>query len=459
MRRNRTIKYWYMVVIVCKPHIAQKERQSTMLLLWGKILLPVVIGIVIYKLDKRKNNVENAKSNIKQEAAAYIIGDLHGDYICAKYWVNKTGLVLGLSNDEDEDDMSSWSWADNSSKLVFMGDYIDKGPTSKQTVEFVKKLTDRFPEYVTALLGNHELQLLKDRHEYQKYGSAYFQYPYAVVHPLEYLNFVDAENDDFSLDDDKLVVDALYNASLEVYAYNAYSKVQFSPNSDPKHFSIVQLIPQEELRNKAQTRLAVYQDSYINAFASNTSLGQWLQTRPVLHMTHNTLLMHGGLTPKLAKFLSSNNNITHNILSINNLFQSNSAFHENDDESHTLNYFLENTFHGQLIEEFIWYRGNFKKDGCDMLQSHIQNNPSEEFFSRIAVGHTPDMNIRQLCNNTLLAVDSSLSRWFRVMGNNYCRGDKIQISSNGQFECPKINHHCEGEIIKIMNDEIHIISA
>ena len=450
-----------------------------MLLLLGRILMPVVIGIIVCRFDNKRKENESTNSNTnnnkentiaRQESAVYVIGDLHGDYKCAKYWVNKTRLVLGLllSEEDNNDDVSSWVWRDNSSTLVFMGDYIDKGPTSKQTIEFVKKLTDRFPDHVTALLGNHELQLLKDRYDYKQYGSAYFQYPYAVVHPLEYLNFLDVKKEgddlDTATDDDLLVVEALYNASLEVYGFNAYSKVQFSPSNSPKHHSIVQLIPDLELRNKAAQRLAVYQDSYINAFASNTSLGQWLQTRPVIHYTHNTLFLHGGLTPRLAQFLSSNsnNNVTQNAQSINKLFQSNSADGNNDDSTTTLNNFLENTYHGQLIEEFIWYRGNFQKGACDTLQSYIQNIPSSttsSSFTRIAVGHTPDKTIRQLCNQTLLAVDSSLSRWFRVMGNNYCRGDKIQVSSNGQYECPKIQSFCEGQIIKIINDTIQIISA
>ncbi len=44
-----------------------------------------------------------------------------------------------------------------------MGDYVDKGPTAKQVVEFVKDLTTTFPTKVTAILGNHELELLRDR--------------------------------------------------------------------------------------------------------------------------------------------------------------------------------------------------------------------------------------------------------------------------------------------------------
>lgn len=40
--------------------------------------------------------------------------------------------------------------------LVFLGDYIDRGPQSKQVVEFVASLKERYPDSVVLLKGNHE---------------------------------------------------------------------------------------------------------------------------------------------------------------------------------------------------------------------------------------------------------------------------------------------------------------
>ena len=42
-----------------------------------------------------------------------------------------------------------------------MGDYIDKGPQPRATLDFVRALTDAFPTRITALLGNHEAGLLR----------------------------------------------------------------------------------------------------------------------------------------------------------------------------------------------------------------------------------------------------------------------------------------------------------
>ena len=106
--------------------------------------------------------------------SVHVIGDLHGDVLCAVSWVNRTGLIhnlfdpslisnTSLSLHQRLNPSSEWSWADTKSTLVFMGDYVDKGPTSKQTIEFVRDLTLQFPDKVTTLLGNHELELLRDR--------------------------------------------------------------------------------------------------------------------------------------------------------------------------------------------------------------------------------------------------------------------------------------------------------
>jgi serine/threonine protein phosphatase 1 len=41
--------------------------------------------------------------------------------------------------------------------LVFLGDYIDRGKSSKKTIEFVSDLYDKHPHNVVLLFGNHEL--------------------------------------------------------------------------------------------------------------------------------------------------------------------------------------------------------------------------------------------------------------------------------------------------------------
>ena len=68
-----------------------------------------------------------------------IIGDIHGCY---------NSLVALLAQVEKQADT-----------LVFLGDYIDRGPDSKKVVDLVLRLKKERPNVIT-LLGNHEYMLL-----------------------------------------------------------------------------------------------------------------------------------------------------------------------------------------------------------------------------------------------------------------------------------------------------------
>jgi serine/threonine protein phosphatase 1 len=68
----------------------------------------------------------------------FAIGDIHGD-------------LDGL-----ERVFSRFPRLEASDTLVFVGDYIDRGPKSGQVVEFVRDLQRRGPARVVALRGNHE---------------------------------------------------------------------------------------------------------------------------------------------------------------------------------------------------------------------------------------------------------------------------------------------------------------
>jgi Calcineurin-like phosphoesterase len=100
----------------------------------------------------------------------YAIGDLHGDVECARQWVARTNVLrrsdeAAAAATTTDDGETPLVWRDDTTRLVFLGDYVDKGITAKQTVEYVKYLTETYPDYVTAIMGNHELELLRDRTE------------------------------------------------------------------------------------------------------------------------------------------------------------------------------------------------------------------------------------------------------------------------------------------------------
>jgi serine/threonine protein phosphatase 1 len=71
----------------------------------------------------------------------YAIGDIHG------YFNKLEGLLRQIHPDPGED------------QIVFLGDYIDRGPQSREVVERVLQVRRMFPRTV-CLMGNHEFTLL-----------------------------------------------------------------------------------------------------------------------------------------------------------------------------------------------------------------------------------------------------------------------------------------------------------
>ena len=178
----------------------EKKLTCTIMTTFLPLLLAIFLAALSIVVADKPHDTENQIQNnqeciadaengdgkckdLTSTTSVYVIGDLHGDAICAVSWVNRTGLVANLINKElsssssepvykQLNDPSEWTWTDEKATLVFMGDYVDKGPTAKQTVMFVKDLTTTFPDRVTAILGNHELELLRDRYVY--YDQMYF---------------------------------------------------------------------------------------------------------------------------------------------------------------------------------------------------------------------------------------------------------------------------------------------
>ena len=66
------------------------------------------------------------------------IGDIHGELMQLRTVMSKLPKL-------DRDDT-----------IVFLGDYIDRGPHSKQVVEYVRYLPKMISAKVVALRGNHE---------------------------------------------------------------------------------------------------------------------------------------------------------------------------------------------------------------------------------------------------------------------------------------------------------------
>lgn len=68
----------------------------------------------------------------------FAIGDIHGD-------IDAVYKLLASFPELTTDDT-----------LVFVGDYIDRGPSSKEVIDYVRRLPGETPAKVVALRGNHE---------------------------------------------------------------------------------------------------------------------------------------------------------------------------------------------------------------------------------------------------------------------------------------------------------------
>lgn len=74
-------------------------------------------------------------------AKTFVIGDIHG---CHQALID---LWAKIAPDPEED------------TVVFLGDYIDRGPASRQVVDEILAIRKRLPRVIT-LMGNHEQMLL-----------------------------------------------------------------------------------------------------------------------------------------------------------------------------------------------------------------------------------------------------------------------------------------------------------
>ena len=91
----------------------------------------------------------------------YIISDIHGSYQAFRNLLLHAQLI-------DE----SNRWIGGEACLFLLGDYVTSGPDSKQVIDLIRLLECQVPHQVIALLGNHELLLLRaihDKHHRQQW--------------------------------------------------------------------------------------------------------------------------------------------------------------------------------------------------------------------------------------------------------------------------------------------------
>ncbi|MGF1453926.1 MAG: metallophosphoesterase family protein [Alphaproteobacteria bacterium] len=97
-------------------------------------------------LLNRSNNQGKPDCAVPEGERIYAVGDIHGrvDLLSRLMW--------GI-----EADMRSFTG--ERMRLVFLGDYVDRGPKSRETLDKLLEIKDRY-EHATFILGNHEEAML-----------------------------------------------------------------------------------------------------------------------------------------------------------------------------------------------------------------------------------------------------------------------------------------------------------
>ena len=111
------------------------------------------------KLFQKKGSDDAAHIPIGKRV--YAIGDIHGcldelDTVLQKIQDDCASTDLAASVFKDEEDSS----AQSKPKLVFLGDYVDRGPDSKGVLDRLTKLQKTTPDTIF-LKGNHEALMLE----------------------------------------------------------------------------------------------------------------------------------------------------------------------------------------------------------------------------------------------------------------------------------------------------------
>ena len=114
----------------------------------------------IERVEKVTKRMFNSTKKIPPNQKTYAFGDIHG--------MNKHLLkMLELISKEE------YAFG---CKLVFLGDYVDRGPGVAESIAIIRLLQEMLPGKVTALMGNHEQMLVNELsgHGRNNYGQATF---------------------------------------------------------------------------------------------------------------------------------------------------------------------------------------------------------------------------------------------------------------------------------------------
>jgi hypothetical protein len=171
------------------------------------------------------------------------VGDIHGGYDAFVNILLQTGII-------DEDLV----WRDDRACLVQLGDVVDRGPRSREVLDFLIDLQRQAPQRVHPLLGNHEAMNITGDLRYVSLG--------------EYAAFV----------------------KEEPAGERAAALMHFSSFEERKHHTAKEL---QELFDAVRPP-GWFGHQY--AFSEQGKYGAWLLANRTLEIINHTLFVHGGIS-------------------------------------------------------------------------------------------------------------------------------------------------------------------
>ncbi len=104
--------------------------------------------LVSRQIFKRKSRTRRPRLSVAPDERVYAIGDVHG----------RADLLLGLLERIQAD---AWAIKDHRrTRLVFLGDYIDRGDDTARVLKILSGLKESETDGIVCLMGNHEAALL-----------------------------------------------------------------------------------------------------------------------------------------------------------------------------------------------------------------------------------------------------------------------------------------------------------
>ena len=202
----------------------------------------------------------------------YIISDIHGNYRAFRNLLLHAQLI---------DDSNRWIGGE--ACLFLLGDYVTSGPDSKQVIDLIRSLECQVPDQVIALLGNHELLLLRAVHG-EHHRQAW------LTNPEHWQTLISWAGTDEELDN------SLRCLHIEPLSTGAIAEIyQAVAKSDPDSDSLIQRATQRWRLNDSASTSDIWNawHLFLRIIEADGTL-EWIEGLPVAHRAEEWGFFHAG---------------------------------------------------------------------------------------------------------------------------------------------------------------------